>query len=99
MDDFASDTPRKPAPRRLGYGRVIVLVLCAASILGVGFCAYAVTMAMASFAKALVDDLLSAEATLYMFAVFAWFMTLIGLLTTGQWVPIVVGLAWWLAST
>jgi hypothetical protein len=98
MTDFESGFPRKRPPSRRSYGRTIIFAVCAAFVLTVFVCCYAVTMVAMAVLKGIADLGI-------FFAVFAaiimipWLLELLSLLSTGQLIPFVMRLFQLLGSS
>jgi hypothetical protein len=102
MTDFESGFPRKRPPSRRSYVRTIIFAVCAAFVLTVFVCCYAVTMVAMAVLKGIANGI--ADLGIF-FAVFAaiimipWLLELLSLLSTGQLIPFVMRLFQLLGSS
>jgi hypothetical protein len=106
MTDFESGFPQKRAPRRRSYVRTIIFAVCAALVVTVFVCCYAVTMVAMAVLKGIGTMFADLFADLGVFlAVFAalimipWVLELLSLLSTGQFIPFIVRLFQLLGSS
>jgi hypothetical protein len=102
MTDFESGFPPKRPPSRRSYGRTIIFAVCAAFVLTVFVCCYAVTMVAMAVLKGIANGI--ADLGIF-FSVFAalimipWLLELLSLLSTGQLIPFVMRLFQLLGSS
>ena len=102
MTDFESGFPQKRAPRRRSYVRTIIFGVCAALVVTVFVCCYAVTMVAMAVLKAIGTMFADLGVFLAVFAsliMIPWVLELLSLLSTGQFIPFIVRLFQLLGSS
>jgi hypothetical protein len=104
MKDFESGFPPKRAPSRRSYLRTIIFAVCAAFVLTVFVCCYAVTMVAMAVLKGIAEGIahLGNFFSVFVFAALVmvpWLLELLSLLSTGQLIPFVMRLFQMLGSS
>jgi hypothetical protein len=102
MTDFESGFPQKRVPRRRSHVRTIIFAVCAALVVTVFVCCYAVTMVAMAVLKAIGTMFADLSVFLAVFAaliMIPWVLELLSLLSTGQFIPFIVRLFQLLGSS